>query len=142
LRKYCDPEKSEDWTVFDRLKVESPRLGPMKEYRIAMNDEPGALADHCEAIAAADVNILAVVAIGGDTASAAVLTDNADATSGALDGMGASYTVAELKSAKLDHEPGALASFTRGMASSGVNLKSLYIMSIEGGSATIGYTTD
>ena len=114
----------------------------MKEYRIAMNDEPGALADHCEVIAAADVNILAVVAIGGDTASAAVLTDNADATSGALDGMGASYTVAELKSAKLDHEPGALASFTRGMASSGVNLKSLYIMSIEGGSATIGYTTD
>jgi len=124
------------------LKVESPRLGLMKEYRIAMNDEPGALADHCEAIAAADVNILAVVAIGGDTASAAVLTDNADATSGALDEMGASYTVAELKSAKLDHEPGALASFTRGMASSGVNLKSLYIMSIEGGSATIGYTTD
>ena len=56
--------------------------------------------------------------------------------------MGASYTVAELKSAKLDHEPGALASFTRGMASSGVNLKSLYIMSIEGDSATVGYTAD
>ena len=114
----------------------------MKEYRISMNDEPGALADHCEAIASANVNILAVVAIGGDTASAVSLTDNADATSGALDGMAARYTVAELKSAKLDHEPGALASFTRGMASSGVNLKSLYIMSIEGGSATIGYTTD
>ena len=114
----------------------------MKEFSIAMHAAPGALADHCAAIAAADVNILAVVAIGGDTASAAVLTDNADATSGALDGMGASYTVAEMKSAKLDHEPGALASFTRGMASSGVNLKSLYIMSIDGGSATIGYTTD
>ena len=84
----------------------------MKEYRISMNDEPGALADHCEAIASANVNILAVVAIGGDTASAVILTDNADATSGALDGMGASYTVAELKSAKLNHEPGALASFT------------------------------
>ncbi len=114
----------------------------MKEYRISMNDEAGALADHCEAIAAADVNILAVVAIGGDSASAAILTDNPDATSGALDDMGANYTVADLKSIKMDHEPGALASFTRGMASSGVNLKSLYIMSIDGDSATIGYTTD
>ena len=107
-----------------------------------MNDEPGALADHCEAIAAADVNILAVVAVGGDTASAAILTDNPDATSRALDGMGASYTVADLKSAKLNHKPGSLAAFTRGMGNSGVNLTSLYVMSIDGDSATIGYTTD
>jgi len=35
-----------------------------------------------------------------------------------------------------------LAAFTRGMGNSGVNLRSLYVMSIDGDSATIGYTTE
>ncbi|MDP6562287.1 MAG: hypothetical protein QF709_00650 [Candidatus Thalassarchaeum sp.] len=114
----------------------------MKEFRINMSDEPGSLAEHCEAIASGDVNILAIVAIAGDSASAAILTDNADATISALDRMGADYSVSELKSAKMEHKPGSLAAFTRGMANSGVNLRSLYVMSMDGESATIGYTTE
>ncbi len=114
----------------------------MMEFRITLEDEPGSLADHCEVIAAAGVNILAVVAIGEDSPSAAILTDNQDATKAALDEMGAEYTVAELKSATLDNEPGALASFTRGLGNSEINLKSLYVMSISEHNATIGYTTD
>jgi hypothetical protein len=127
---------------FDRLKGENPCSTVMMEFRITLKDEPGALADHCEAIAAAGVNILAVVAIGGDSASAAILTDNQEATKTALNEMGSDFTVAELKSATLDNEPGALASFTRGLGNSEVNLKSLYVMSIDEHSATIGYTTD
>lgn len=114
----------------------------MNEFRIRMKNEPGALANNCEAIAAAGVNILSVVAMGEDTASAAILTDNPDATKAALDGIGADYSVRVLKKATLDHKPGALASFTRGLGNSGVNLKSLYVMSIGEDSATIGYTTD
>jgi|TARA_B100000809_G_scaffold46807_1_gene41279 hypothetical protein len=114
----------------------------MKEFRINMSDEPGSLAELCETIASKDVNILTIVAISGEFASAAILTDNADATSVALDEMGAEYSVADLKSAKLNHKPGSLAAFTRGMGNSGVNLTSLYVMSIDGDSATIGYTTD
>ena len=105
----------------------------MNEFRINMSDEPGSLAEHCEAIASEDVNILAIVAI---------LTDNVDSTASALDRMGADYSVSELKSAKLEHKPGSLAAFTRGMGNSGVNLRSLYVMSIDGDSATIGYTTE
>jgi hypothetical protein len=97
----------------------------MKEFRINMSDEPGSLAELCETIASKDVNILTIVAISGESASAAILTDNADATSAALDGMDAEYSVADLKS-----------------GNSGVNLTSLYVMSIDGDSATIGYTTD
>ena len=69
----------------------------MMEFRITLKDEPGALADHCEAIAAAGVNILAVVAIGGVSAAAAILTDNQDTTKTALDAMGADFTVAEFR---------------------------------------------
>lgn len=114
----------------------------MKEFRIHLNDSPGALADHCEVIAAAGVNILAVAGVGDAAASAAVLTDNPDATHAALVGIGASFAVADLKTATLEHKPGSLAAFTRGLADSGVNLRSLYVMSVDDGSATIGYTTD
>lgn len=114
----------------------------MKEFRLTMDDAPGSLATHCEAIAAAGVNILAIVAIGDGSASAAILTDNPSATISALDAIGANYTVSNLKSAKLDHKPGALAGFTRGLGNSGVNLRSLYVMSVSGDTATIGYTTD
>ena len=114
----------------------------MKEFRLTMDDAPGSLATHCEAIASAGVNILAIVAIGDGSASAAVLTDNPSATISALDAIGANYTVSNLKSAKLDHKPGSLAGFTRGLGDSGVNLRSLYVMSVSGDTATIGYTTD
>ena len=67
----------------------------MKEFRINMSDEPGSLAELCETIASKDVNILTIVAISGEFASAAILTDNADATSVALDEMGAEYSVAD-----------------------------------------------
>lgn len=107
-----------------------------------MNDAPGALADHCEAIAKEGVNILAIVAIGDGSASAAILTDNTEGTVTALEGIGAKYTISDLKSAQLDHRPGALAGFTRGLGNSGVNLRSLYVMSSNDHSATIGYTTD
>ncbi len=106
-----------------------------------MDDQPGALADHCEAIAGAGVNILAVVAMGGGDATAAILTDNPDATAAVLDGMGANYEMADLRSVKLPHRPGALAEFTRDLANSDVNLSSLYVMSISDDSATVGYTT-
>ena len=113
-----------------------------KEFRVKMTDEPGALAAHCEAIAAEEVNILAIVAIAGEPTSAAIVTDNADRTITALDAAGADYSVSELQFARLEHKPGTLASFTREMGESGINLTSLYVMAIEGDSATIGYTTD
>ena len=113
-----------------------------KEFRVKMSDEPGALAAHCEAIAAEDVNILAIVAIAGNPTSAAIVTDNADATITALDDASADYSVSELQFARLEHKPGSLAAFTREMGESGINITSLYVMAIEGNSATIGYTTD
>lgn len=107
-----------------------------------MADEPGALADHLDAIAAEGVNILAVAGVGDDNATAAVLADNPDATKKALDGMKANFTEAALMTATLSHSPGALAEFTRGLANSGVNLRSLYVISTSEEFATIGYTTD
>jgi len=114
----------------------------MKEFRIRLADEPGAMADHLDAIAAEGVNILAIAGVGDDHATAAILADNPEATRKALEGIGADFTEAQLKTATLPHEPGALAEFTRGLGNAGLNLLLLYVTSTTEKTATIGYTTD
>ena len=114
----------------------------MKEFRIALADEPGALAENLDAIAAAGVNILAIAGVGDGAATAAILADNPDATRMALNSIGSNFTEAQLKTATLAHEPGSLAEFTRGLSTAGMNLRSMYVISTSENTATIGYTTD
>jgi hypothetical protein len=114
----------------------------MMEFSIVMNDEPGALASHCEAIAANGANILAIAGVGSDDARIAVITDNEDATRLALNMMSANYTTSSVHTQELPHKPGALAEFCREMGDSGTNMRSLYILNMGEKSATIGYTTD
>ena len=64
----------------------------MEEFMISMDDAPGALASVTGAIAEAGANILAVSAIARQCATACIITDDADATRAALDGMGADYS--------------------------------------------------
>jgi hypothetical protein len=114
----------------------------MQEFSIVMNDEPGALAVHCEAIAANGANILAIAGVGSDDARIAVITDDEDATRLALNTMNANYSTSPVLTRELPHKPGALADFCREMGDSGTNLHSLYILSMGEDAATIGYTTD
>ena len=114
----------------------------MQEFSITMEDEPGALAACCEAIGASGANILAVAGVGDSSPTAAIVTDNAEATAAALDGIGVNYRVSTLNTVTLPHSPGSLAEFTRGLANDGVNLRSLYVLSISGDSAEVGYTTE
>ena len=81
----------------------------MEEFTIELENVPGALAGVSEAIANAGANILAVSAIARVGATAAMVTDDADATKAALNGMGASYTTSAVHSVTLAHEPGSLA---------------------------------
>ncbi len=114
----------------------------MQEFSIVMNDEPGALATHCEAIAANGANILAIAGVGSDDARIAVITDEEDATRLALDMISADYSTSPVLTRELPHQPGALAEFCREMGDSGTNMRSLYILSMGEDVATIGYTTE
>ena len=67
----------------------------MLEFTIEMTDEPGQLATVCEAIAAGGANILGAAAIGRARPAVALVVDNEDATSAALDAMGAKYYINE-----------------------------------------------
>ena len=114
----------------------------MLEFTIEMTDEPGQLATVCEAIAAGGANILGAAAIGCARPAVALVVDNEDATSAALDAMGAKYYINELLIHTLEHRPGSLAEFTRQLADAGINLNSIYIMHMELETAEIAFTCD
>ena len=112
----------------------------MQEFSIQLNDEPGSLAIHCEVIAEAGVNILAIAAVGDEHARVAIVTDDSEGTRGALDAHGASYSECALQTTTLPHQPGSLAAFTRSLAENGINLNSLYVLSYDGENCDVGYT--
>jgi hypothetical protein len=113
----------------------------MEEFNVELSNEPGSLAAHCEALAEAGVNILAIAAVGNSHARVAIVTNDSEETRAALDANGATYSVNELHTVSLAHEPGSLAAFTRSLAENAVNLRSLYILSYSDDSCDIGYTT-
>jgi len=116
--------------------------GFMEEFMISMDDAPGALASVTGAVAEAGANILAVSAIARQCATACIITDDADATRAALDGMGADYSARQVHKASLPHEAGSLAGWTATMALQGTNIRSLQILGVDGENAVVGYTTD
>tara|TARA_B100000214_G_scaffold362431_1_gene326871 strand:- start:489 stop:866 length:378 start_codon:yes stop_codon:yes gene_type:complete len=114
----------------------------MKEFSVELNDEPGQLATVCEAIALKGANILAGAGIGKARPAIALVTDDEEATSAALDDLGVSYDVNELHITTLPNRPGGLAEFSRVLGDAGVNLRSLFIMQMEVDSADIAFTVD
>tara|TARA_B110000014_G_C19779417_1_gene405315 strand:- start:41 stop:385 length:345 start_codon:yes stop_codon:yes gene_type:complete len=113
----------------------------MNEFLIALEDKPGAMAECCEAIGDAGINILAGAGIASSNAAVVIVTDNADGTAAVLAEIGVEYSMRRLETVVLHHEPGSLGVFTRSLAENGINLQSLYIMKTDGDEVHIGYST-
>ena len=113
----------------------------MNEFLINLEDKPGAMAECCEAIGDAGINILAGAGIASSNAAVVIVTDNADGTDAVLTEIGVAYSMRRLETVVLHHEPGSLGVFTRSLAENGINLQSLYIMKTDGDEVHIGYST-
>ena len=113
----------------------------MNEFLIDLEDKPGAMAECCEVIGEAGINILAGAGISSDSAAVVIVTDDADGTKAALDSIGVSFTMRPLETAVLHHSPGSLGVFTRSLAENGINLQSLFITKTDGEDVHIGYST-
>ncbi|MDP6324919.1 MAG: hypothetical protein QF684_05085 [Candidatus Thalassarchaeaceae archaeon] len=113
----------------------------MNEFLITLEDRPGSMAECCEAIGDAGINIIAGAGLASSSAIAAIVTDDAGGTTAALESLGVAFSVRELYTATLRHEPGSLGAFTRGLAENGINLQSIYIMSTDGEEVLVGYST-
>ena len=116
----------------------------MNEFLITLEDRPGSMAECCEAIGDAGINIIAGAGLATSTeaAAAALVTDDADGTSAALDEIGVTYTMRRLEIAVLQHTPGSLGVFARALAENGINLGSLYIIKTDGEGVHVGYSTN
>ena len=126
-----------------QTKVER-RMGSstsMNEFLINLEDKPGAMAECCEVIGEAGINILAGAGIASDSAAVVIVTDDADGTVEALKSIGVTYTMRPLETAVLHHSPGSLGVFTRSLAENGINLQSIFIMKTDGDDVHIGYST-
>ncbi|MEE2759613.1 MAG: hypothetical protein VYA86_06520 [Candidatus Thermoplasmatota archaeon] len=113
----------------------------MHEFLITLEDRPGSMAECCEAIGDAGINIVAGAGLAGKEAVAAIVTEDVNATMDALELLGVEYIVRDLNTATLRHEPGSLGAFTRGLAENGINLQSIYIIWTSNEEVEIGYST-
>ncbi|MDG1525125.1 MAG: hypothetical protein P8Q90_03540, partial [Candidatus Thalassarchaeaceae archaeon] len=89
-----------------------------------------------------DSSIIAGAGLENSSAIAAIVTADEAGTIAALEMLGVTFSVRELLTATLRHEPGSLGAFTRGLAENSINLQSIYIMSTDGDEVLVGYSTE
>ena len=118
------------------------RLKSMMEVSMELPDEPGQLARVTEAMAAANINIETVCAIGRVAPNVAMVVEQVPQTCAVLDSLGIPYTTAELIKMVMPDQPGALAQFSRRLADAGVNINSIYILSKYRGDAELVFSVD
>ena len=112
------------------------------EVSMELPDEPGQLARVTEAMAAANINIETVCAIGRVAPNVAMVVEQVPQTCAVLDSLGIPYTTAELIKLVMPDQPGALAQFSRRLADAGVNINSIYILSKYRGDAELVFSVD
>jgi len=118
------------------------RLKSMMEVSMELPDEPGQLARVTEAMAAANINIETVCAIGRVAPNVAMVVEQVPQTCAVLDSLGIKYTTSELIKLVMPDQPGALAQFARRLADAGVNIQSIYILSKYRGDAELVFSVD
>lgn len=114
----------------------------MNEFLITLEDKPGSLAECCEALGKAGINIITGAGLGSSVAAAALVTEESSETAAALEAIGVSFTMKDLHTATINHSPRSLGNFTRSLAEKGVNLGSIYVIRTSDEGVVIGYSTD
>ena len=114
----------------------------MKEFLVTLEDRPGSMAECCEAIGNAGINILGGAGIGGSVSAAVIVTGDEEGTAAALDSAGVSFTTRDLRTVVLHDSPGSLGTFMRSLAENNINLASIHIMKSDEEGVHIGYSTD
>lgn len=102
----------------------------MTEFIVHVENRPGRLATITEMLAAADVNIEALAAYGYDGEGVLrLIVDDAEGARRVFSEAGFSVEEHQVLTAFMPHTPGALASVTRRLADSDVNIDAMYVLS-------------
>ena len=119
-------------------------MAKTKQFTIAIDNQPGAVAAIARALGDAKVNILSLLGTAQGTAgSVQFIVDDARRAKKALDAARIAYQETPAESCDLPNKPGALAQCLAKLAAQGVNLNSIHATAAKGGKkAVIVYTAE
>lgn len=110
-----------------------------RQLTVGWQNRPGELANFCEALAEAGVNIIAMAtAEAGEYGAVRVLVDDVATGREVFKKQGVAHTSVEVLVVELDNHPGALARITRTLADHRIIIEYFYASAPIGGHAVIG----
>jgi hypothetical protein len=119
-------------------------MAKTKQFTIAIDNQPGAVAHIAKTLGEAKVNILSLLGTAQGTAGTVqLIVDDPRRAKKALDAARISYQEIPAETYDLPNKPGALAQSLGKLASKGVNLSSIHATAAKGGKkAVIVYTAE
>jgi hypothetical protein len=119
-------------------------MAKTKQFTIAVDNQPGAVAGIAKTLGNAKVNILSLLGTAQGTAGTVQLVvDDARRAKKALDAARVAYAETLVEQYDLPNKPGALAQFLEKLAGKGVNLNSVHSTAAKGGKkAVVVYTVE
>lgn len=97
----------------------------MSAFTVELKNQPGSLADLCEAMATRGVNLVLCGTTHGDAGTVAFIADDDAAARAALEGAGIEFTERPALSVRMENRPGVGAATFRRLASANVNMELL-----------------
>src|SRR5215472_16823710 len=119
-------------------------MAKTKQFTIAVQHQPGAVAAIAKSLGNAKVNILPLLATAqGTSGTIQLVAEDAKKAKKALDQAGIAYQETTAEQYELPNKPGALAEYLGKLAAKGVNLNSVHATAAKGGKkATVVYTAE
>ena len=119
-------------------------MAKTKQFTIAVDNHPGAVAGIAKTLGDAKVNILSLLGTAQGTAgSVHLVVDDAKRAKKALDGARIAYAETPAEQYDLPNRPGALAQYLEKLAVKGVNLHSIHATAVNGSKkAIVVYTVE
>ncbi len=119
-------------------------MAKTKQFTIAIDNQPGAVAVIARALGDAKVNILSLLGtVQGTAGSVQFIVDDARRAKKSLDAARIAYQETPAEACDLPNKPGALAQCLAKLAAKGVNLNSIHATAAKGGKkAVIVYTAE
>jgi len=119
-------------------------MAKIKQFTIAVENQPGTVADIAKTLGDAKVNILSLVGTAQGTGGTLLLiVEDARRAKKALDAARIAYQETAAEEIELGNKPGTLAESLRKLAAKGVNLTSIHAMASKGGKkAMVVYTIE
>jgi hypothetical protein len=119
-------------------------MAKTKQFIIAVENQPGTVAEIAKTLGDAKVNILSLVGTAqGTGGTLQLIVEDARRAKKALDSARIAYQETPAEEHELANKPGTLAESLQKLAAKGVNLSSIHAMASKGGKkAMVVYTVD